>query len=67
MRLHTDCDMTSHSLQFSLHGDDQLETGLAGPDVPPDLSQDLQAGPGVLSGQSCQLPAVLVSVVWLAH
>ena len=40
-----------HSLHFSLHGDDQLQTGLAPPNIPPDLSEDLQTGPGVLSSR----------------
>ena len=57
-----------HSLQFSLHGDDQLQTGLAPPDIPPDLSEYLQTGPGVLSCcQSSQFSAGAVSVERLAH
>ena len=61
------CHTTGHSLQFSLHGDDELQTGLAPPDVPPDLPEDVQTGPGVLSCQSAQLSAVVVSVERMAH
>lgn len=60
-------DMAGHSLQLPLHGDDQLQACLALPDVPPDLSEDVEAGAGVLSRQSSQVPAVFVSVVRLAH
>ena len=60
-------DMAGHSLQLLLYGDDQLQACLALPDVPPDLSEDVEAGAGVLSRQSSQVPAVFVSVVRLAH
>ena len=55
-------DMTGHSLQFSFHGDDQLQTCLALPDVSPDLPQDDQTGAGVLSRQASQVSAVFVPV-----
>ena len=65
-RVHMVRDMTGHSLQFSFHGDDQLQTCLALTDVSPDLPEDDQTGAGVLSRQASQVSAVLVSVERLA-
>ena len=61
-RFHIVRDMTGHPLQFSLHGDDQLQTCLALTDVSPDLPEDDQTGTGVLSRQASQVSAVLVPV-----
>lgn len=55
-------DVSGDSLQLSLHGDHQLEAGLAPPDVPPDLSEQLDAGPGIVLGKQGQLSALPVSV-----
>ena len=54
--------MSGDSLQLSLHGDHQLQAGLAPLDVPPDLSEQLDAGPRVVLGKQGQLSALPVSV-----